>query len=283
MKKILVPTDFSKPAEIATHVAAQIAKKAEARVILLHIVEYPNSTLFNIAGEITPDEDWDDQLSLVNLVARTKKMLERRAEEVRQMGVPVATELKRGGASFGIRKIITEYKVDLVVMGTSGKSKFEEMIIGSNTEKVIRFARCPVLTVHETPKSTDFKNIVYATSLDEREKDFAKVVKTTQEMYDSTIHVVRINTPDYFLPDHIAEKALQQFVKKLRLENYTLNTFSDRTEEEGIIHLADAIDADLITMATHGRKGFAHVLAGSIAEEVANHARRPVLTYVINK
>jgi nucleotide-binding universal stress UspA family protein len=52
------------------------------------------------------------------------------------------------------------------------------------------------------------------------------------------------------------------------------------TEEEGIIYFADSINADLIALATHGRTGFAHVLAGSIAEEVVSHSKRPVLTFV---
>ena len=73
---------------------------------------------------------------------------------------------------------------------------------------------------------------------------------------------------------------MQNFARKLNLENYTMNVFSDRSEEEGILHFASGINADLIAMATHGRTGFAHVLVGSIAEDVVNHAGRPVLTYV---
>jgi nucleotide-binding universal stress UspA family protein len=64
------------------------------------------------------------------------------------------------------------------------------------------------------------------------------------------------------------------------LSNYTLSIFNDLSEEEGIIHFAEAVNADLIAMATHGRTGFAHVLVGSIAEDVVNHARKPVLTFV---
>jgi hypothetical protein len=72
------------------------------------------------------------------------------------------------------------------------------------------------------------------------------------------------------------------FAKRLHLKNYTLNTFSDHSEEEGILHFASGIRADRIAMATHGRTGFAHLLSGSIAEAVANHAAKPVLTFVIS-
>ena len=73
---------------------------------------------------------------------------------------------------------------------------------------------------------------------------------------------------------------MRDFAKKLKLQNFTMSIFNDRSEEEGIIHFASTINADLIAMATHGRTGFAHVLVGSIAEDVVNHARRPVLTFV---
>jgi nucleotide-binding universal stress UspA family protein len=73
---------------------------------------------------------------------------------------------------------------------------------------------------------------------------------------------------------------METFAKKLKLENYTLNIFNDYSEEEGIIRFSESINADMIAMATHGRKGFAHVLVGSIAEDVVNHAKRPVLTFV---
>ena len=59
--------------------------------------------------------------------------------------------------------------------------------------------------------------------------------------------------------------------------------FKDVREEEGIIYFADSIDADLVAMATHGRTGFAHVLAGSIAEDVVSHSKRPVLTFVTQR
>jgi nucleotide-binding universal stress UspA family protein len=157
------------------------------------------------------------------------------------------------------------------------------MIIGSNTEKVVRKSHCPVLTMHNKPASKDFKNIVYATSMDKDEEVFSRVIRTTQKLYDATIHLVRINTPGNFQRDVVVTKYMQDFAKKLQLKNFTINVFNDVSEEEGIIYFADSIDADLIAMATHGRTGFAHVLAGSIAEDVVSHSKRPVLTFVTQR
>jgi nucleotide-binding universal stress UspA family protein len=217
------------------------------------------------------------------MIERGKKQLEKMAQDSKLQGVRLKTALRVGTPYHGMNAIITENKVDLVVMGTAGRSDLEQMIIGSNTEKVVRTAHCPVLTVHNKPSSKDFKNIVYATSMEKDEEVFSRVIRTTQKLYDSTVHLVRINTPGNFQRDIVVKRYMQDFAKKLQLKNYTLNVFNDITEEEGIVYFADSINADLIAMATHGRTGFAHVLAGSIAEDVVSHSKRPVLTFVTKK
>lgn len=280
MKKILVPTDFSKPAQWALEVATKIAKKAKAQLVLLHIVEQPTSESFNVEAQVSAGDGWEDKLFTLKLIEKNKAQLEAAAKLAEEAGVSVKCELKLGNPFHGMKTVVAEHGVDLVVMGTSGRSKFEEVVVGSNTERVVRYAKCPVLTVHEKPSDKDFANIVYATSMNENEKAFADVVKNAQELYKAKVHLVRINTPMNFQPDHLSMKVMKDFVKKINLQNYTLNVFSDRSEEEGILHFAEAINADLIAMATHGRTGFAHVLVGSIAEDVVKHSGRPVLTYV---
>lgn len=283
MKTILIPTDFSKVAKIATKVAIGIAQKSSARLILLHIVERPESVSFNIEGQIAELDNWEDKIYTAKLIEKAKKEMAIVSEEAELAGVVVKHELRLGNPFHGMRQVITDHDVDLVVMGTSGRSKFEEMIIGSNTEKVIRHASCPVLTVHAKPGTNEFKNVVYATCMNDDELEFASVIRTTQQMYDATVHVVRINTPENFQSDTASKKVMANFARKLKLKNFTLNVFNDHSEEEGILNFAEHINADLIAMATHGRTGFAHVLVGSIAEDVANHAKRPVLTYVTKR
>ncbi|MDH5400655.1 MAG: universal stress protein, partial [Cyclobacteriaceae bacterium] len=121
----------------------------------------------------------------------------------------------------------------------------------------------------------------FATSLHEDEKECLSIVKNAQKIYDAKLHLVRINTPNNFERDKDSLDTMKEYAEKNNLENYTLNVFNDVTEEEGIIYFADHINADLIALATHGRTGFAHLLSGSIAEDVVSHANRPVLTHVI--
>jgi nucleotide-binding universal stress UspA family protein len=280
MKKILVPTDFSKEAQTAAEVASGIARKSGAELILLHVIEEASKESVKITGEVAK-ADIQDQIFMLKLIERSRKQMEKFATDKMFSDVKVRQELRMGSPFHGMRTIITDHKVDLVVMGTAGKTNLAEMIIGSNTEKVVRHAKCPVLTIQKKPTRSDFKNIVYATSMSKDEEVFSRIVKRAQELYDATVHLVRINTPGNFQRDAVVKKYMHDFAKKLMLKNYTVNVFNDITEEEGIIYFADSIHADMIAMATHGRTGFAHVLAGSIAEDVVNHSKRPVLTFVV--
>lgn len=281
MKKILVPVDFSKSALNAADVAADIARRAGAQLILLHVIEEIVGNSINVEGEVgKPGGNWEDKIFTARLIEKSKRNLAKLAEDSRFDGVKIRPELRLGTPYHGMNSIIVDHKVDLVVMGTSGHSDIEEMIIGSNTEKVVRTAHCPVLTVHSKPANKEFRNIVYATAMNKDEEVFSRIIRTTQKMYDSTIHLVRINTPGNFQRDVVVKKYMNDFAKKLQLKNFTINVFNDITEEEGIVYFADSIGADMIAMATHGRTGFAHVLAGSIAEDVVSHAKRPVLTFV---
>ena len=219
MKKILVPIDFSKPAQIAVDVAVNIALHANAQLILMHVVEEASGTSFNITGEVNVSGGWENKLFTMRLIEKSKKQMAKTFEDVKATGVKVKQEVRIGTAFHGIRDIITEQKVDLVVMGTSGRTKIVEgMFIGSNTERVVRHSKCPVLTVHKKPATTDFKNIVYATSMSKDEETFSRIVRTTQQMYDATVHLVRINTPGNFQRDTVVKKYMQDFAKKTAVE-----------------------------------------------------------------
>jgi len=282
MKKILVPTDFSKTSITALETAFDIAKKAGAEIHLLHVVEEATPDSYRISGEWVK-KDWEERVFTFKLLEKAKKQLEKLVLDPRFEAVKIEGQLRLGNPFHGMNAIIAEEKVDLVVMGTRGITNLEGMIIGSNTERVVRHSRCPILTVQKKPSSTNFKNIVYATAMSKDEEVFSRIVKRTQQLYNSTIHLVRINTPGDFQRDKVVKEYMNKFAKSLQLKNFTINVYNDLNEEEGILYFADSIDADLIAMATHGRTGFAHVLAGSIAEDVVNKAKRPVLTFVVKR
>jgi nucleotide-binding universal stress UspA family protein len=280
MKKILIPTDFSKASLMAVDVGYDIAKRAGASITILHVIEEAGTDSYTVVGQGHPS-NVEETIFTIELIRKSRKQLEKLVNDPKYQDVRIDGELRIGNAFHGMRTIITEHKVDLVIMGTRGHTKLEEMVIGSNTERVVRHMRCPVLTVHNKPAKLDFKNIVYATAMSKDEEVFSRIVKRTQQIYNSTVHLVRINTPGDFQRDKVVKDYMEKFAKKLGLKNYTVNVYNDLTTEEGIIYFADSIDADLVCMATHGRTGFAHVMAGSVAEDVVGQSKRPVLTFVV--
>ncbi len=280
MKKILVPVDFSKTSIIALEAAFDIAKKDGADIIVLHVVEEATTESYRISGE-WKSQNWEDKIFTYRLLEKAKAQLEKLVMEPRFNAVKMVGELRLGNPFHGMNSIISAHKVDLIVMGTKGHTKLEEMIIGTNTQKVVRHARCPILTVHRKPTSMSYKNIVYATTMSKDEEVFSRIVKRTQQLYNSTIHIVRINTPADFQRDREVKDYMEKFAKKLLLKNYTINVYNDTSPEEGIINFANSINGDLIAMATHGRTGLAHMMAGSVAENVVGHSNKPVLTFVV--
>ncbi|MFZ6001677.1 MAG: universal stress protein [Bacteroidota bacterium] len=283
MKTILVPTDFSKAANKAMDLATNLARPFGSTVLLLHVLESVDEGSFNVEGEATAASTWEDKIFNLKMIQKAKRQLAQAEQQLINAGVKVKTLLRLGDAYHGIHSIINEQKVDLVVMGTSGTTGYEGMLIGSNTEKVVRRSACPVLSVNEKSAITPFKSIVWATALRDEDQVLPPVLRRIMEQEGTTVNVVRINTPGWFIPDSIAKTKIADFAKRMKLKNYTVNVFNDLSEEEGLIHFATSIDADMIALSTHGRKGLAHLINGSIAEDVVNHAKRPVFTYVLPK
>ncbi|MDF9800719.1 nucleotide-binding universal stress UspA family protein [Catalinimonas alkaloidigena] len=282
MKSILVPTDFSQQAQFALDLAHGIAKKTSATVKLLNVVEAPHGTSFNAMGEVTAP-DGMDSMFFAQLLKRMKEQLTELVKNPKYGDIKLDGEVEIGNPYESIARTISDQEVDLVVMGTQGSSGIEEVLIGSNTEKVVRRSYCPVLTVKEGVEPDSIKNIVFATNLRDDDDKLVSELTKLQKLFDATLHIVCINTPSSFETDRYYKKEMKAFVEKHKLGNYTLNVYNDDVEEDGIVFFAEDIDADMIALATHGRRGISHLLSGSIAEDVVNHAKRPVWTFSLAK
>lgn len=274
MKRILVPTDFSKHAEYALKVAAQIAKKNGGEIFLIHMLELPTSG--NDAISTSHDIP---ELMLFKNVALSK--LDEIMSAPYLQGLQVSKILQFEMAFDGILKSGKEHNVDLVVMGSHGASGFQEMFIGSNTEKVVRNSEVPVLVIKHENDNFSADNFVFASDFsEESKKPFEKVIKFA-EKFNSHIHLVNINTPNNFKSTRVAQQTMDEFVASFNFKNCTTHIYNDINVEKGILHFAKSIDADIIGMCTHGRKGIAHFFNGSISEDLVNHAKRPVVTFKI--
>lgn len=274
MKRILVPTDFSKHAEYALKVAAQIAKKNDGEIFLIHMLELPTSGNDAISSAHDIPE-----LMLFKNAALTK--LDELMNAPYLEGVKVSKIIQFEMAFDGIIKNGESHNADLVVMGSHGASGFQEMFIGSNAEKVVRNSNVPVLIIKNDNESFAADKFVFASDFsDEVKKPFEKVISFANK-FNSHIHLVNINTPNNFKSTKVAQKAMDEFMSSFDFKNFSTHIYNDINVEKGILHFAKSIDADLIGMSTHGRKGLSHFFNGSISEDLVNHAKRPVITFKI--
>ncbi len=274
MKKILIPTDFSDHAEYALKVAAQIARKNDGEIILLHMLELPHQ-----AGDAIGSGHNIPELMFFKNAAIKK--LEDLMDEDYLDGLKVSEVIQFELAFDGIMKISEKNNVDLIVMGSHGASGFKEMFIGSNAEKVVRNSDIPVLIIKKDQKEFKVNDFVFASDFsDEIKAPFKNAVEFANK-FGSTLHLVMINTPNDFKSSAEAEKIMRNFASDTNMDKLKMHVYNDTNVEKGILNFSNSVNADLIGMCTHGRKGLAHFFNGSISEDLVNHATRPVVTFKI--
>ena len=274
MKRILVPTDFSKNAEYALKVAAQIAKKNNSEILLVHMLELPNQE----SDAVSQGREIPEVMFFKNAVLRK---LEELMEEDYLSGIKVSEIIQFELAFDGIMKISKAHDVDLVVMGSHGASGFKEMFVGSNAEKVVRNSEIPVLIIKEEQENFAVNNFVFASDFsDEIKKPFQEVVNFANK-FNAKLHLVTINTPNQFISTETAEDKMSSFVSNFQINNFQTHIYNETSVEKGVLNFSNRINADLIGMSTHGRKGLAHFFNGSLAEGIVNHATKPIITFKI--
>lgn len=264
--------------------ACQIAQKTKSELVVLHVLDYTGLFDFSAGSSAYPlmgnASGLDiDQKFLELLYANAEEKCEQFLKAYKREGLEIKKKIKIGSAFHYITEEIDDKKINLVIMGSKGSGGLEEILIGSNTEKVVRHSKCPVLTVKSKKQIEDIKDIVFATSFKEQDSHVAEELKKLQEIFKAKLHLVRVNTPTNFETNRNINALSSRFIRENNISNYTINIYNDKVEEDGIIFFAQDIDADLIALATHGRSGLVHLLSGSIAEDIVNHAKRPVWTF----
>ena len=277
MKKILIPTDFSKEAQNAADIASKVARKFDAELVFLHSIEVTSTESINASGAPSNFDSYADSMLVHESISRANEEMAKLVKNSLFDGLIIVQIIKIGSPFSHIYEAVEE-GVDFIIMGTKGATGLAEVLIGSNTEKVVRRAKCPVLTVKANIDEAVFENIVYATMMDPREAKVIKCLKELQAVFNSKISIVWINTPNNFMPDTVTKPKLRSFVKDNDLNNTEIRVFNDVIEEDGIRHFADDMEAGMIAMGTSSHTGLSRIIRGSIAEDMVNHAKRPVLT-----
>jgi nucleotide-binding universal stress UspA family protein len=274
MKRILVPTDFSAHAENALRVAAQIAKKSNSEIALLHMMEIPHQ----MNDAITEATGIPELMLFIKKSNET--LLELKGKDYLK-GIQVTEHVEFERAFDGILSFSNKNKIDLIVMGSHGVSELEEIMVGSNTEKVVRLSEVPVLVIKKDTSELKVTNFVFASDFSkEIKKSFKKMIDFSK-IFDAKLNLVTICTPNSFRPTALSEKIMTDFLTDFKITNYSTHIYNDVNIEKGILNFSNSINADLIGLCTHGRTGLAHFFTGSIGEDLVNHAAKPVITFKI--
>lgn len=282
MKKILVPTDFSDHAKRAFFWAAELAAKSGAMLEIMHAntaAAYAPVLPDYYSPELMEFEDYAQQAA--DDLRFLKKEL---AREEKFDRVEVETRVEEGLLHATISKLVEEDECDLVVMGTKGATGAAEFFVGSNTEKVIRMANCPVLAVPASAGEFNLQRVLLPSTLLPDQMSAFEWLAEWQKFQDFEVKILYLNNPAGLMTMDAIEEKATTFCKQTGLKN--ANTFAASNvlnEEMTILKFAEEMEIGLIAMATHQRRGVSHLLFGSLTEDAANHSDVPVLAIPIKK
>jgi universal stress protein A len=147
IQKILFATDFSEPAENAQQYARELAERLNAELHLLHVV-----VPVAVPALGAPSVGYiEDTAVIAELEENAHRDMEAMFDQQWRSTHQLVTAVRVGTPVFEIIRYANEQKIDMIVMGTLGRTGLTHLLVGSVAENVVRKAHCPVLTVHRGP------------------------------------------------------------------------------------------------------------------------------------
>ena len=276
---ILVPTDGSNAAVAAAEGAVSLARRFDATVHAVHVVEFRN---------VQPTDE--------KLVADLRRFGENIVGEVAELaaeaGVEATTSVleTHGKPHRAIIEAATEREADCIVMGTHGRTGLARVALGSVAERTLRESPVPVVTVSEDADfAPEFERVLVPTDGSDGARAAAEHAVELAAASDAALDVVSVldaNAVGYELASTTIRDALEERGRRSVQQVLELAADTDLQVEtavlqgtvaRSIVEYADEHDADCIVIGTHGRTGAERVLLGSVAERVVRLASVPVI------
>jgi nucleotide-binding universal stress UspA family protein len=300
IQRILCPVDFSDCSKRALDHAVALARWYDARVTMFHVCAPVPISAYATVASMMPSTlvGGEDQ----NAVRQAMEQFAAREGPITE---PIDIELGEGTAATEIVAKAEAARSDLIVLGTHGRSGVERLILGSVTEKVLRKARCPVLTV--PPRVADatsvgavtfnrilcavdfsecsMRALAYAMSLAQEANARLTVLHVVEPVLNVALDDENVLTGIKTIKDYIAaaeEEGRELLTRAVpdQVRAYcqveTVQTIGTPYRE--ILHLATDDAADLIVLGVHGRGVVDLMFFGSTAQHVVRQAACPVLT-----
>ena len=286
---ILVPTDGSPGAENATVRAFDLARTGDATVHVLHAIgPLPKS----VDLDSTESEEFRRQSE-----KRGREATVRIQEQATDLGLDSVRAVREGPPYRAILEYADENEIDLVVMGTHGRTGGERTRLGSTTERVITVANVPVMAVRlaadgVVPESGYgmYDHVVFSTDGSDAAERAAEHALGIAERYGADVHVIYVvDTTTYGLEDaprsivgllkEGGQNAVEEIATDARELNLPVTTDILRgVPHEEISEYASGVEADVIAVGTRGQTADTDRLLGSTTARVIRRSDVPVLT-----
>lgn len=273
MKTIIVPTDFSETSYNAARYALGLARQMNtARVVLYHAYELivPIPDVPSSVPMVNPDE-----LRSASMEGLDK--MKRELDPLLPENTILASRAENHLLPANIDQVARQEQADLIVMGITGGSQLEEILVGSNTIDVVKHTTCPVIIVPADARFRPIRKIVFAC-------DFRKVVETTPiqplkkllNVFRPELHVLNI---DHESKHFTSDTPYETLMLDTLLEGYSPQFhFIDHTNVvQGIMDFAEKQEADLILVIPKKHGLFDHIFKRSRTTQLAFHTHIPLL------
>jgi nucleotide-binding universal stress UspA family protein len=284
--RILIPTDGSEPAVRAGEHARYLARLFGATVHVVSVVD--------VEGAAGPfDAGGVDQAFVDRLETSAERSIEA-IEATVEGSVAVQTAILDGEPADAILEYAAAEDIDVVAMGTHGRTGLRRYIAGSVTERVLRLSEVPVLTVRAIEESRvgAYDEILVPTDGSEQAEaavDHALEIAGATGARIHAVYVVHVGAitvgPDYTPPEELIDRleadgraAAEAVAARAETRDVEAVTAVERgfPADDLLAYAADE-GIDLVTMGTHGRRGLDRYLLGSTTEQIVRHADVPVL------
>ena len=295
-KKILCATDFSEYSEYAMRYATAFAKISAGTIDCVHVVDTGFVKDGSMDGVYVSGADL--QRSLDAIKATAEKELEHFIRKEHFLGVDMTPHLREGHAANEIVKLADEIGADLLIIATHGRSGLERLVFGGTCDKVLRLSKTPVLAIkhpeHEALEedgSLKINRILCPLDFSEFSRSGLGLAADLARQFNSTIVLAHVVDARFDYPEWTAQVAMNTSEQLAKSAEENLKSVAEGMEgleteivvTKGIPHRiliekTKENDIDLVIIATHGRKGLAHALLGSVTEKVVRSAGCPVLT-----
>ena len=268
--KILYPIDFSEITANAFPTALHLCQVYDAEMFMIHVLEAPS-------GPLKLFSNFDEAGARKKANAMMDEFIKKHGDD----NVVFNKMIKIGKPYVKILEAANELSANAIVMGTHGASGVSELFVGTNAARVIKTAKCPVITIREKPDHTGFKRILLPLDLTVETGEKLELAIEFAENWGSELILVNILEKN----DEEVKKRLQKrmglalaLIKKHNLKAETTTLLAKGNIADLVIDYGREANADLIVIMAQQDLDIKQQLTGSHASHVVNHSNIPVMS-----